>query len=908
MTAGASGEVRGDTPFSLNQSASDLALLRVVQTKGRSASGARTRWAAGLATAAILAASCSPGEGPESIPLPTSPDTTTTTSTTTTTTTTTTSTTTTVVPPTYEADIRFTADGVPHISGRDRADLAFGQGYVSGGDYGCTLLDQILKVKGERARNLGPGDSGQNVESDFAWRAIDIIGIATDDFENASSDVVDQFDAFAAGWNQHLSDQGDAGLPGWCAEATWVRPIEPVEVYAYARSLALLASGANFVDFIATAEPPIDPEAVVDEAAPDAAEPAADAPEALVPASSGRTSSIDFSALRDDDLGSNAWGIGADRTEAGSGAVLVANPHFPWEGELRFVETHLTVPGEIDIYGAQLTGLPGIGIGFTEGVAWSHTVSAGHRFTAYTLTLDPASPTTYFVDGEPREMTAIDHTVEILRPDGSLDTEARTLYASEYGPIIDFPGIGWTDQLVLTYRDANIDNEEFIEFYGDMVDVADLTDLRETHARHQGIPLFNTVAVGADGDTWYADTSATPHLSDEAELLYLARRAEGGLATLAFDQGVILLDGSDSRFQWEEVEGARDPGLVPYAEQPKTLRSDYVFNANDSYWVPSAEFQLPGAYSVLHGERDTPLSMRTRQNAAVLADANSLQLAGPDGNWTAEELRNATFDNSAYTAGLLRAKVVELCRANPLIEVDDLSAEDGTVALPAESVDLTAACDVLDGWDGRFDLDSAGALLWREVLARFDGAAFTSAGPLFNEPFDETRPYTTPAGFTDDGTAILQALARGVQTLVKAGFAVDSTLGAAQFTERSGDRIPLHGGTNREGVTNIVSWSDSETSTEPAPTRGEVVAPGGALRGNGHPINFGSSFVMVVDYTGGDVEASAILTYGQTGLRDVDEFSSQTVRFSEKNWRTVAFTDEQIADDPDLVELTVTQP
>ena len=69
--------------------------------------------------------------------------------------------------------------------------------------------------------------------------------------------------------------------------------------------------------------------------------------------------------------------------------MLLANPHFPWEGELRFWEVQLTVPGELDVYGAQLSGLPGIGIGFTEASAWTHTVSAGKRFTAYKLTLVP---------------------------------------------------------------------------------------------------------------------------------------------------------------------------------------------------------------------------------------------------------------------------------------------------------------------------------------------------------------------------------------------------------------------------------------------------------------------------------------------------------------------------------------
>jgi acyl-homoserine-lactone acylase len=859
------------------------------------------RWIAGLIVVTVIAGSCSPGDGPESIPLPTNPNATTTTSSTTTTSTTTT-TTTTIVPPTFEATIRRTTDGVPHISGRNLADLAYGQGYVSGEDYGCTLLDQIIKVRGERAASIGPGDSGQNVESDFAWRGIDIMGVAAADFAAAPPAVVEQFGAFTSGWNQYLDDQAEDGLRGWCAGATWIRPIQPVEVYTYARSVALLASGANFVDYIPTAQPPT---VTVDAAAGFATGSQSDS--TLRPTTA--PADIHFSPLRHDDIGSNAWAIGAERTETGTGGILLANPHFPWEGELRFAEVHLTVPGEIDIYGAQLSGLPGVGIGFTDGVAWSHTVSAGNRFTAYTLDLDPTSPTTYFVDGEPQPMTATEHTVDIARPDGTIDSETRTLYRSEYGPIINFPGVGWTSDQVLTYRDANIDNEEFVEFYLDMIDVTDLDDLKETHRLHQGVPLFNTVAVGADGRTWYADTSATPNLSAEAEQLFLANRFRGDAFTVAaYDQGVVLLDGSDSRFRWEEVADARDPGLVPFGEMPQVERTDYVFNANDSFWVPSDEFTISGDYSILHGQQNVPQSMRTRQNAMALSPANSLGLAGPDGKFSADDVRIAAFDNTAHTAVLLRERLVAACRFVPTVDVAELPFDDGTASLPAETVDLSSACEVLAAWDGRFDLESAGAVLWRETMTRFSGDDFGGVGPLFNVAFSPDAPTSTPAGFTDDVTPLLQALARAVQTITKAGFGLDASMGTSQFTERTGVRIPIHGGTNTDGTTNIVSWSSRDSSSEEAPTRGEQASPGSAMRGNGYPVNFGTSFALVVDYSNGTPAASALLTYGQTGLRDTEIFSAQTTRFSEKNWRTVLFTDDAINADPALTEVTVVQP
>ena len=148
-------------------------------------------------------------------------------------------------------------------------------------------------------------------------------------------------------------------------------------------------------------------------------------------------------------------------------------------------------------------------------------------------------------------------------------------------------------------------------------------------------------------------------------------------------------------------------------------------------------------------------------------------------------------------------------------------------------------------------------------------------------------------------------MARAVQTITAAGFALDTTLGASQFTERSETRVPIHGGTSTDGVTNIVTWSGRSSSSEPAPQRGEAVAIGSSLRGEGYRINYGTSFVMTVDFTGDEVDAWALLVYGQTGDRTSPLFDSQTIEFSEKQWRQVAFTDAQIEADADLDAYTV---
>ncbi|HEX6418267.1 MAG TPA: penicillin acylase family protein, partial [Acidimicrobiales bacterium] len=601
---------------------------------------------------------------------------------------------------TYEATIHRTGGGVPHIRGGSLADVAFGQGWASGEDRACDVADQVLKVTGQRARWLGPGPDGVNVDSDVAWRAIGIAERAAGEWEDAPGEVVELFTAFADGWNAHLDAVGADGLAGWCAGADWVGPVEPVEVYTYARAISLQASSGALAGFIPSAAPPGARDATED------GEAAAGGPPVPPPAAS------------------NAWGIGAARSAEGGG-MLVANPHFPWEGELRFWEVHLTVPGEIDVYGAQLSGLPGIGIGFTDSFAWSHTVSAGNRFTAYRLDLVPGSPTSYRYGDEAREMTPTEHTIEVLGDDGEVTRTNRTTWATHYGPVIDFPGFGWTADAAISFRDANIDNDEFALQYLGMLTADDLDDLIEVHTEVNGVPLFNTVAVSADGRAWYADTSATPNLSDEALAAYEESLASDPVVAIAADNGAILLDGSDPLFEWVEEDGARDPGLVPAADQPQVEQPDYVFNANDPFWVPHATALLQGDYSPLHGREDSALSPRSRENATVLDDLSAGGPSGADGKFTLDELAEAALANRGFTARALLDEVVARCEAAagtpvdlPALDPPEPGGAPGSTTvpapgLPAASIDVAPACPVLDGWDGVYDLDRAGAVLWR---------------------------------------------------------------------------------------------------------------------------------------------------------------------------------------------------
>jgi acyl-homoserine-lactone acylase len=766
---------------------------------------------------------------------------------------------------TYTATIRRTAHNVPHIVGDDLPSVGYGYGYAFAEDHLCSLADAVIQVRSEAASFHGAGDDDKWLNQDLVYLALDLYERARTDFDAAESTLQDVIRAYAAGVNAHLADAGADGVTGYCAGEPWVRPIDEYDLAAYYKALSWRASVDPLIGFIASAQPPTPAEAG-DEAG----------------ASDDELDESALSAVAPDPttLASNAWAIGPDRTADGT-TMLVGNPHFPWQGMLRFYEVHLTVPGELDVYGVSLLGSPAVQIGFNESVAWSHTVSAGRRFTAYSLDLVPGDPTSYQYGDEVREMTSVDVSVDVVDDDGTIRTEDRTFWFSHYGPVIDFPGVGWTADRTLTFRDANADNDELLPQFFAMNTASSMDEFIEAHATWQGVPWVNTIAASADGRIWYADTSATPNLSPEAIDAWEARVASDPITSIALDNGVVLLDGSDPLFEWVDDPRARDPGVVPFEEMPQLERSDYVFNANDPYWFANAAELLP-EYSPLHGNFGRPVSNRTRGNATQL-DAERGD-AGADGLFTFEELRDSAIGNRVFTGEALVDEVVVRCRAE---------------GAPAE------ICDVLDGWDRRVDLASVGAALWREFIDSFSGAELVDAGPLWANAFDPADPFGTPNGLSAD-PAIVTRLVDAADRLRAAGFDIDVPLGDLQFTERSGERIPIHGGNGAEGVSNVVGYGRNTTTTEEGLARADVVDGSRSLTPDGYPIANGTSFIYALEFTADGPVAQAFLTYGQTGDPSSEFFSDQTRRFSEKDWRTLLFSDDAIASDPSLREYTVT--
>ena len=440
---------------------------------------------------------------------------------------------------------------------------------------------------------------------------------------------------YVRGYNQYLRDRGVDRIPDErCRGAEWVRPIKPIDVYRRFFQLGILASSGAVIDGIAGASP----------VSPAAAQ-AADERRAQMFATGEGLSRLQ------PQIGSNAYGLGREATDNGRGLVL-GNPHFPWDGSERLYQAHLRIPGEIDVAGGTLYGVPLILIGHTRGLAWSHTVATAWRFTPFKLQLAQGDPHSYIVDGETKPMEATEVKV---------GEETRTIYSTEYGPMLDnLVGIPlpWTEGSGFALKDVNATNFRYLNHFIENNRAQSVADYDQIERKYQGIPWVNSIAADREGNAYYSMQGAIPYVPDE-------HAAECNVLQPAFSTlGLPVLDGSRSECDWLSSDEATVPGTFPPDDVPTLVRPDYVTNGNDSHWLSNPEEPLTGFDRII-GIENAERTLRTRLGLVQVED----RLAGEDGlpgnRFNRKLLQRVAVGNRQYAGELWRDSVVSMCESAP---------------------------------------------------------------------------------------------------------------------------------------------------------------------------------------------------------------------------------------------------
>ena len=729
----------------------------------------------------------------------------------------------------YSAEIRRTSYGVPHIQAADYASAGFGSGYVQAEDNVCIIAERVVTANGTRAQDLAV--TSTNVQSDLFFRNVIASGAVErllegtrDGIDAPSQDARDLIRGFVAGYNRIVRTR-ETDDPA-CAGKPWVRQISETDVWRMQYASMVRASSRALQGGILAANPP----------ATASAARSAGAAAAVVSATDGTSAGI----------GSNAYGLGREATLSGAGMVL-ANPHFPWDGPERFYRLHITIPGKYDVEGATLVGDPMVEIGHNMTLGWSHTVSTARRFVWHRLALVVGDPTSYYVDGQPLKMTS--RTVTVAG-------QSKTFWETKFGPVVVVPGqFGWTTSSAYAITDINATNNRAIDGWLAMGRASTVRELKTALDTHQHLPWVNVIAADSTGEAMYGDHSVVPRVTNALAASCIPAPF---LPTYAAT-GQAVLDGSRSACDLGGDPDAAVPGILGPANLPVLFRDDHVSNMNDSYWLANPEQPLNG-YPRIIGDENRQRSLRTRLGILKIEE----RLAGTDGlpgqGFTTETLWRSMFDNRVYGGELLRDQLVAACRATPSV-----TATNGTV------VDLTAACDSLAGWDLKTNLDSRGAHVFREFVL--------AGGIRFADAYSPADPVGTPKVLAVGDARVLRSLGDAVLRLT--GIPFNAPLGTIQNEPRGAERIPIHGGRGETGTFNVIT--------------------NGLVPGVGYPkVTHGSSFVMAVELRQDGPTGRQILTYSQSANPNSPYYADQTRLYSQKGWDTIKYTDAQIQADPAL--------
>ena len=763
-----------------------------------------------------------------------------------------------------QATITRTQYGIPHIVAKDFVSLGFGTGFAVAEDTICTLADTLVTGRGERSRFFGPDARysdqvtlfATNLQTDVLFtnlRDRKVVEALLDDPLRGPGDQVRALvEGYIQGINGYLADIGgpDGIQDPACKGADWVRPAEPLDLYYGIYAANLLASAGVFVPQIADAAPPTPDDLGLPVGALPVSAGFAPVPSVLPSAQAlkaglGKDPASPF--------GSNGTALGGDATATGKG-MLLGNPHFPWRGRYRFTQAQLTIPGVYDVAGAMLNGSPVVNIGWNNDVAWTHTVSTAYRFTPYEYRTLPGAATTYLTTSGPKELQRDEVRIAVKKQDGTIGEVIEDLYRTDEGFVLDAPDLlmGWTPVSFFALRDANGEQLKTLDAFHEMATASTVQELAAAQDRTAGIPWVNTMAADRQGNALYADNSVVPNVPDD-----LVEACATPIGRVLFQlAGLPALDGTraDGDCAWRDDVDAARPGIFGPANLPDTIRRDWVVNANDSYWLPNPAERLEGFARII-GCEQCERTVRSRMVYRYVMDrlAGTDQMGGPN-TFTHAQLKAVQHENRVFTGELAR-------------EGDDLQDVCATAG-------GGAGCEVLAGWDGRDDIDSIGAHVFREFWLR-------TPAERWQVPFDAAEPVTTPRDLDEGNADVIAAMQDALAFLTQQGIAFDAQLGELQVAGDDGaPRIPIGGGPAGTGNANAVSTGDAASNTD-------------AL----YAISYGSSHIQAVAFTAEGVDASTILTYG-LAIDPTRSFSAdQTLLFSQERWVDFPFTAAEVRTD-----------
>ena len=501
--------------------------------------------------------------------------------------------------------------GVPHIFAATLSGAVFGQAYCQAEDNLEPILAAYVEARGLGARTFGRA----RLENDYYGRAIHLQETCRQIYEGMGAEARAILDAYAAGINQYLAEHA-AKRPEWFDRAAGLDMLTASKAYQLQQML-----GVARKDLMGVAQ------------------------------SRRERDQADETGGE-----SNMWAIAPLKSRGGE-TMLHSDPHLPWNGAMQWHEAHLVV-GERWMYGVTFFGTPGIGIGFTQDLAWGMTNNGADMADVYRVTLDPKNPNRYRYDGGWRAVTSETVSIEVREDDGAIRKVERVVRRTHHGPIFQEDrarGVAFAVRL------AGLEYGDLIAGFVGSFQARRLADLEKTFDEERPYK-WNRIVADRHGDIGYYYFAAIHRRSDDF-------------------QWNAPVDGSTSATEWGAPMSWRE---LPHIVNPP---SGYLVNCNNNPYTVTKDCPLkPEAYPRHVTSQKTALAPDTRAYRAI----ELIELAG---KLDFAALERIGADLKALTA-------------QPYVDLIVKAYEQAGAEAPDPDGRLKRAVEILKAWDGMATTDN----------------------------------------------------------------------------------------------------------------------------------------------------------------------------------------------------------
>jgi acyl-homoserine lactone acylase PvdQ len=356
-----------------------------------------------------------------------------------------------------------------------------------------------------------------------------------------------------------------------------------------------------------------------------------------------------------DGRGSNEWVVGPGRTADGSVIALI-DPHLSWRPANLFYEAHVH-GGDLHFFGFSVIGTPLMAVGHTNILSLACTTGGPDCADVYEERIDPEDPLRYEHDGEWRPIRVEEVEIEVATEAG-LRTETRRIERTHHGPIVDRHGDrAWA---VRTAYDEEIG---ILDQWLSMVKARNLGEFVNAMGANQSLPQ-NVMYGDIYGQTYYVRAGRVP------------------VRPAGYDWDAPV-PGWTSKTDWE--------GIHPFQELVQIINPPAGFMQNCNI---SPGTMMPN--SPLTSDRYPTPIYNTRTDYANSRGRRAVDLLGRAKRLTLEQALRVAVDTYVD-------------RSDRWLAVLSAAWEDEAERNP----ELRSEVEGLLGWNGRMDVESREAALYR---------------------------------------------------------------------------------------------------------------------------------------------------------------------------------------------------